>query len=176
MDVISKQVSTGAFLVLWGEAVNLTWSEDLVSPAAELFLQLSLQVQPLWLSVLFPVQTCFGNHYHIHKATWTHRACMKGLERPIYFTSCAASNCKWEKEEKEEEKEVIQHLLCRKSVHGLSNLSHPLIQESRTTRLGQANLPLRAGSRRPRAPVWFYCSARANFQENAFHEQCFLAL
>lgn len=39
-------------------------------------------------------------------------------------------------------------------MHGLSNLSHLLIQESRTTRLGLANLPLRAGSRRPRAPVW----------------------
>lgn len=120
MDVISKQVRTRAFLILMvgrGEAVNLTWSVDLVSPAAELFLQLSLQVQPLWLSVLFPVQTCSGNHYHIYKATWTHRACMKGLERPIYFTSCAASICKWEKEEKEEKREVILHLLYRKSVY-----------------------------------------------------------
>lgn len=121
MDVISKWVSTRAFLLLMvgrRETVNLTWSADLVSPAVDLFLQLSLPVQPLWLSVLFPVQTCSGNHYHIYKATWTHRACMKGLEGPIYFTSCADSTCKWEKEEKEEKREVITHFLCRKRVHG----------------------------------------------------------
>lgn len=126
MDVISKQASTRAFLILMmgrREAVNSTWSADLVSPAEEPFLQLSLQVQPLWLSVLFPDQTRSGNHYHIYKATWTLQACMKGLERPIYFTTFADSICKWHKGKKEKEKEVILHLLCSRSLYGSSEVA-----------------------------------------------------
>ena len=48
---------------------------------------------------------------------------MNGLERPIYFTSCAVSICKWEKEEKEKKREVILHLLHRKSVYGPSKVA-----------------------------------------------------
>ena len=42
------------------------------------------------LSVSFPVRACLRSHYHIYRATWPHGTRMRGLERPIYFSSCAA--------------------------------------------------------------------------------------
>ena len=42
------------------------------------------------LSVSFPVWACLRSHYHIYRATWPHGTRMRGLERPIYFSSCAA--------------------------------------------------------------------------------------
>lgn len=42
------------------------------------------------LSDSFPVWACLRNHYHIYRATWPHGTRMRGLERPIYFSSCAA--------------------------------------------------------------------------------------
>lgn len=41
-------------------------------------------------TVSFPVRACLRSHYHIYRATWPHSTRMRGLERPIYFSSCAA--------------------------------------------------------------------------------------
>lgn len=89
---------------------------------------------------------------------------MKGLERPICFTSCAASICKWEKEGKEENREVIPHFLgvCWPSKAAFVDLR----EQNDPSWPGKSALVTH--SRSPHVPVQIYPSARANFTECAW--------